>query len=823
MPWISRCFIITIILAFPLFAQKLPTGPYQANRERSYDILHYKAELSFDFEKKSVSGKSTIRLTPLRQIDRFELDAIHLNVKDVTSKDVKSKFSFSSSDTKLEITLEQEKSPRDTFSVVVQYDCSPKGGMYFRRNQDNQQLFYVSTYGENGLHANWLPIYNDTNDKFSSEMIVTVPSPYVVISNGKLVANTTHSDGQKTFHWLQTLPHPNYLISIYVGDYERGDLPSAFGTIPLSYWVPRGKLKEGGYAFRNTTRMVEFFSNRFNYKYPWDKYDQIAVPDYAIGAMEHTGVTGHRASVLRDESAPLDFGPTIDDYTTDWTAEATISHELAHHWFGDNLTCRNLSYIWLNESFASYLMMLWDEESLGKDQLLFDVQLAKKHYFEYVRTQHIIRPLEYHYFDDANTIYNEQHTYLKGAVVLHMLRQILGDEAYFRALSYYLHKHEFGNVESNDLKIAIEEATGENLDWFFEQWVTGGGHPQLEVSYRYLADRKLIDLSVKQVQPLVEGQGIFTLPVKITIATPGKKWQEKIWIEEESQNFLFACDEKPVMVSFDGQGDLVAEVSFPKTIDELTYQTKNDGVPGKIWAIRELARRFPTRQQILSTLSALITDNEFWGIKAEAAYQLGAVRTPAAEQALAQAMKSTDYRVRKAAVLALPKFGTTSAEQKLKEIIKNDKQNDVVAAAIPALARTNPQTDIEFIKQQLTRKSWYDEIIIGCLRAFGEIKNPALAQAIKKYSGDAYNQEVRAAAISAWESCAPEDKELHQTLIELTQSPVYALQQSAIAMLGRLHVAEAIEALQVIQQQKADANLTVAADSASEEIKRVEK
>jgi len=816
-------FFTFFIITSSLFAQKLPTGAYQANRERSYDILHYKVELSFDFEKKSVFGKSTIRLKPLRQIDRFELDAIHLDVKSVTSKDVRTELSFRESDTALEISLTQAKSPRDTFSVVVQYDCSPKGGMYFQRDQNNSQLFYVSTYGENGLHANWLPIYNDTNDKFSTEMIVTVPSPYVVISNGKLVANTNHSDGLKTYHWLQTLPHPNYLISIYVGDYERGDLPPALGNIPLSYWVPRGKLKEGAYAFRNTTRMVEFFSNKFNYKYPWDKYDQIAVPDYAIGAMEHTGVTGHRASVLRDESAPLDFGPTIDDYTTDWTAESTISHELAHHWFGDNLTCRNLSYIWLNESFASYLMMLWDEESLGKDQLLFDVQLAKKHYFEYVKSEHIIRPLEYHYFDDANTIYNEQHTYLKGAVVLHTLRQVLGDEAFFRALSYYLHKHEFGNVESNDLKIAIEEATGENLDWFFEQWVTGGGHPQLEVSYRYLNDRKMVDLSVKQVQPLVDGQGLFTLPVKITIATPNKQWREEVWVEEESQSFLLACDEKPLMVSFDGEGDLVAEVSFPKTIDELVYQTKNDDVPGRIWAIRELAKKFPARPQTLSILSGLVTGNEFWGIKAEAAYQLGTVRTPAAEQTIALALKSADYRIRKAAVLALPKFGTTSAEQRLKEAIKNDKQNDVVAAAIFALAEANPKTDVEFIKQQLSRKSWNDEIVIACLRAFDELRNPALAQVIKNFTSEKYNQEVRIAAINAWATCAPTDNELHKTLIELTQSPVYALQQAAIGMIGRLQISEASDALQNILTQNADGNLTIAAKGALEEIKRFEK
>jgi aminopeptidase N len=656
-------------------------------------------------------------------------------------------------------------------------------------------------------------------------MLVTVPSPYVVISNGMLSETFSKAAGQKTFHWLQRLPHPNYLIAVYIGDFEKGELAPAFGNIPLGYWVPRGRLKEGAYAFRNTTKMVEFFSRRFNYTYPWDKYDQIAVPDYAIGAMEHTGVTGHRAEVLRDQNAPHDFAPNLDEYTSAWTAEATISHELAHHWFGDNLTCRNLSYLWLNESFASYLMMLWDEELLGKDQLLMDVQIAKDQYIRYVRTQHMIRGLEHHYFDDANSIYNTEHTYLKGAAVLHTLRQVLGDEPYFRSLSHYLHKHEFANVVSEDLKIAIEEATGENLHWFFDQWITNGGHPKFEVSYRYLADRKLIDLSVAQVQPLVEGQGIFKLPVKITIGTATKRWQEKIWVQNESENFLFACEEKPVMVSFDGEGDLIAEVHFPKSLDELVYQTKNTPVSGRIWAIRELAAKFPVNQRTVSALADLITAKDtFWGVQAEAALQLGTIRTPAAEQTLAQeALKAADYRVRKAAVLALPKFGTPTAEQKLKDVIKSDAQNDVVATAILALARANAQTDPDFIKQQLGRKSWQDEIVVGCLRAFGEMKNPALVATIKKYASETYNQNVVGAALNAWADCAPNDQELHKMLIATTQSPVYALQQSAINMLGRLSVSDAAPALKEILAQGADANLTVAAKGALEGIERVAK
>jgi len=348
-------------------------------------------------------------------------------------------------------------------------------------------------------------------------------------------------------------------------------------------------------------------------------------------------------------------------------------------------------------------------------------------------------------------------------------------------------------------------------------------HPKFEVSYRYLADRKLVDLSVKQVQPLVKGQGIFKLPVKITIGTATKRWQEKVWIKNESENFLFPCQEKPVMVSFDGEGDLVAEINFPKSLDELIYQTKNTPVPGRIWSIRELASRYPTNPRTVRALSELISSNDFWGVRAEAALQLGTIRTAAAEQAFAPALKASDYRIRKAAVLALPKFGTATAEQKLKDLIKTDAHNDVVATAILALAHANPETDAELIKQQLARKSWMEEIVIACLRAFGEMKNPPLVTTIKKYAGDGYNQNVRDAALNAWANCMPGDKELHQTLIDLIPSQIYLLQQSSLNMIVRLQVSAAKAVLQEVLAQNADANFTVAARKALEEITRMEK
>jgi len=381
-----------------------------------------------------------------------------------------------------------------------------------------------------------------------------------------------------------------------------------------------------------------------------------------------------------------------------------------------------------------------------------------------------------------------------------------------------LHQHEFGNVESHDLKIAIEEATGRNLSWFFEQWVTGAGHPQFEVQHEYVPDRQMLNLNIKQTQPLVEGQGIFTLPAKITIATAQKRWQEEIWIKGESESFSYPCPEKPLMVSFDGQGDLVAELRHAKSIEELIYQAQNDALPGRMWALRELAVRFPVDARTAKTLAEAATGNSFWGLRAEATKLLGEVRTPAAEQALAPALKAEDYPVRKAAVLALAKFGTPSAEQKLREVVQREANADVVATAIVALAQANAKLDETFVKQQLGRSSWYEEIKVACLRALKISAAPHWVATLKPYTEQACNQSVVEAALSAWESCAPGDDELHQKLLALTSSPVYSLQQYAIQALGRLHVTAANATLQKIVAQQADENLTVAAKNALEQI-----
>lgn len=812
-------------LTTALLAQQLPEGEWQRNREQSIDIVHYKAELNLDMAANRLSGEATVSFHPLVALDAFSLDAFNLNVTQVQllQGDSRSELDFFPHSRSLAILLDRAYTPQETLSVTIRYDCQPGEGMYFQPDPERPGEMIVHTYGEGGLHANWLPIYNDVDDKFPTEMIVTVPAGYAAISNGALLEQRTAANGAEVYHWSQALPHANYLISIYAGRFEKGDLPPAFGKIPLSYWVPEGHLAEGAYAFRNTTRMVEFFSRRFDYEYPWEKYDQVAVPDYAIGAMEHTGVTGHRWSVLRDTSAPENSAPLFEQYHDFWTLDGLISHELAHHWFGNNPTCRNLSYIWLNESFASYLQMLWAEEDLGRETLLLDRQTALDQYLDYVHSEHRIRPLEYHRFDMPDDIYNEAHTYLKGAIVLHMLRGIMGDEPFFRALGYYLKKHEFANVESSDLLDAIAEATGQHLDWFFDDWVYGGGHPVFEISYTYLPGRRQIDMQVKQVQPQVEGQDLFKLPVPVTVVTAGGIWKHRIWLEKQSEAFFLPCADEPLMVSFDGGGDLVAEVRFEKSLDELAYQARHDALPGQIRALRQLAESFPVEIRTMETFNAILHGKYFWGLQAEALVQLGSIRTPAAAQALLRALKADDYRLRKAAVMALPALGAAAAVKPLLDRIAKDPHTDVVATAIVALAKCAPEKAAGIIPRQLGRKAWYEEITIACLVALEEIGDARHLPLIKPYVQPPHNQDVRQAALTAWKQCAPEDPELHRALQACAGRSPYRVQQFAITALGELYVEEARPLLEMLSQESGDTNLRVLAQRALERIARVER
>ncbi|MCA9608252.1 MAG: M1 family metallopeptidase [Holophagales bacterium] len=809
---------LLLAAALPLAAQRLPEGRERRIRDRDYDLVHLRADLSIDPARGRLEGTAILSLAPLAPLDVVELDAIALEVAAVRVDGRPAP--FATAQRRLRIELGSPAPAGRRLEIAIDYAATPTAGVYFQPDRKAADRYWITTYGEGGLAANWLPIYSEPNDKLTSEMVITVPRPYTVVSNGRLVGREEKGSAV-TWHWRQERPHSDYLIVLYVGDYERGELAPAFGEIPLAYWVPRGRLEEGAYAFRDTTRMVEFFSRRLGYRYPWSKYDQIVVPDYPIGAMEHTGATGHDEGVLRRPGeAPEEFGmPGFDEVGSDWSADATISHELAHHWFGDDLTCADLSYIWLNESFASYMMMLWDEEARGRERLLWDVDLARRHYLAYVAGEHVIRPLEWHRFDSPSTIYNEQHTYLKGAAVLHMLRAVLGDDAYFAALRHYLENHALGNVVSADLAEAIREATGRNLDWFFADWVTGGGHPRFEVSWRWRPERGVVDLVVKQTQPIVESQDLFRLPVRVRLDAGGASRVETVWVAEATERFLLPAPAKPDMVSFDGEGDLVADIVFEKPVAELAYQARHDALPSRLRALEQMAARYPGFPATREALASALSEESFWGLRAEAARLLGGVA--GSGDLLEKALSDEDARVRKGAVLGLRASGPAAAAR-LREVADGDPDATVAATAVVALAHVDPALETTFLERQAARPAWNEVLRQGAVVAAKELARADLVPFLRASAGSAHNQHVRQAALEAWESVAPDDPALAETLLDLSDGPIRQLRLYGIEAVGRLGLAAAEPMLERAIERAADDDVVVAARDALEEIRRLE-
>ena len=815
--------LCTVGLCMPLGAQQLPGGTYQPNRERSYDLIHLAADLRIDWGAKKINGEATLRLRPLGALSRVSLDAYRMTILDVQQPSSSVPVKYSISEWALDIDFGRMLDPTDTVTILVRYATEPTAGLYFVHEVSGAtQSPSIFTYGEGGINANWLPLYAAPNDKFTSEMTVTVVRPFTALSNGRLLETRENADGTRTFHWRQELPHSDYLLALFVGEYVPIRLRPAFGTIPVTCWVPPGREQEGQEVFQRTPEMIEFFSNRFSYRYPWEKYDQVSAYDYAIGAMENTNITGHNDRILRKPGQASEFGPTFDSYTEPWSAEAIISHELAHHWFGDNTTYRSLASLWLNESFATLMMMLWDEHRLGKDDYEFQTWLALQAYLRYVQEEHIIRPLEYRYFDSRSEIYNEEHTYLKGAIVLDMLRWILGDDAFFQGMSAFLHKHEFANVESPDLKIALEESTGQNLSWFFDQWVYGGGHPIFEAETIYLPQLKKIKVTIKQVQPFVVGQGLFALPIEIRVDAGGKTTRTKVWINNEEEEYLLEVPQEPDMVSIDGIGRLVSELRHAKGTSELVYQATHDDLSGRLWAIRKLVEHSASDPQVLETLKEIFASNVHWSLKAEGTLLLKNLESKAAEELLLAQLKSQDYHVRKAAVIALGSRFTSGSRSSLRSVIEKDRVDDVAATAIVALARVDPSMSADYLKSQAEKKSWYDVRRIAVLQAIALLGRPELASIARDNVSDHYNYQVRSDALKAWAACSAGDPELATRLIDAARGEILPVREEAMALLGQLKIEQALPVLEELAARNGDSDVRNSARTAIDKILRGE-
>lgn len=549
---------------------------YRATATKINDLVNTKLDVKFDYSKSWMYGKAWITLHPhFYPTDSLRLDAKSMNINEValvkSGKNFPLKYSYDS--LSLKITLDKTYKENENYTVYISYTAKPneikrKGsaaisggkGLYFINplGKDKNKPVQIWTQGETESNSGWVPTIDKPNQKTTDEISMTVPARYQTLSNGLLVSHKLNSDGTRTDVWKMNLPHAPYLMMMAVGDFSI--IKDSYKGKEVSYYVEKEYAPVARKIFGYTPEMISFFSRITGVDYPWQKYNQIAVRDYVSGAMENTTAT------LHSESAEQDARQLIDDNR--W--EDIIAHELFHMWFGDLVTCESWSNLTVNESFANFSETLWEEYKHGKDA-------SGEHNFNqmqnYLRGGNEKKDLVRFYYSDREDMF-DLVSYEKGGRILNMLRNWVGDSAFYKSLNLYLRTNKFKSAEAQNLRLAFEEVTGQDLNWFWNQWYYGSGHPKLDITYKYESDGHSAKVIIRQTQP----DKVFKLPLAIDVYQGSDKKRYNVMFEHKVDSFVFNTVTKPDLINVDGDKILLCEKNDHKTLDNYIFQYKNAGL-----------------------------------------------------------------------------------------------------------------------------------------------------------------------------------------------------------------------------------------------------
>ena len=666
--------------------------PVSREPSRDFDILHYKVELSVDLDQKKLAGKNTITMTPLRDdLNTIKLDAETLVVTGVSSES--RSLPFVQSHSQIIIDPGTTYDYGDTVIVTISYYLSEEiEGLRFIDALGDRPLQVSSNCFPNKARQ-WIPCFDYPNEKASQEMIITTDSKYKVLSNGALMGTTDNGNGTSTWHWKQDKPHPTYLINLSIADYLV--VKDSLGKLPVNYWVYKSMSDDVERVFGKTPSMIDFYSTIFKYPFPWDKYDQV-ISAYMGGGAEATSAT------------LLGEGIVTDKYTEqDYPREYVIAHEIAHQWWGDLITCRSWENTWLNESFGSYSDYMYLLHDKGEDEGAYEL-LQKKNIYIDESHNRFMRPIVYMAYKEPGDNFNH-HTYQKGACTLHLLRHILGDETFFRAISTFLHRHEFSSVSTFDFMQCIKDVSGKNMDWFFEQYFFKPGHPVFNVTKSWNEATKELTLDIIQEQDKWKDVPIYTIPVRIGIQTESEKIVKEYWLSKKKEEIVIHVDSKPLMVRFDDGNYLLKEWSFKKSLDELLYQSANDDMTGRLWAIEQLAD-FSDQDEAVQRWKETAIIDDFWAVRVAAVQQIGKYHAAENISLLKKAAGEKSSRVRTAAIKALGSLKDPSLRKFYKQVFDKDNSYAVQSESLIALGKCGNQSDISFLKNALKRESYRDVV-----------------------------------------------------------------------------------------------------------------
>jgi len=727
-------FIFGILVSY---AQEAPTTntTYRSEREKVNSLVHTKLDVKFDFENRYLLGEAWITLEPhFYNVQTLTLDAKAMLIHEVSRDGKDLKYEYDGN--KLEINLANIYAKGDKYTVYIKYTARPEEveqegsaaisdakGLYFidHDGSDPDKPTQIWTQGETESSSCWFPTIDSPNQKSTQEILITVPNKYITLSNGLLEKQTENKDGTRTDYWNMDQKHAPYLFFMGIGEYSI--VKDKWKEIDVDYYVEKEYEPYAMDIFGLTPEMIQFFSDYTGVDYVWDKYAQIVGRDYVSGAMENT------TAVLHGEMAYQLPGDLIDENT--W--ESVIAHELFHHWFGDLVTTESWSNITVNESFANYSEYLWFEYKYGKDY-------ADAHWYDevqgYLNSGSESKNLVRFYYEAREDMFDAV-SYNKGGAVLHMLRNYIGDDAFRAGLELYLKDNMYGSAEAHKLRIALEEISGKDLNWFFNQWYYGNGHPKLDISYNYSEEANMVTVKVSQLQ-----ENGFEFPLVVEVYEDGAPKIYNVWVSKKEEAFSFKYTKKPKWVNVGASKTLLAEITDHKSKENYIYQythgkkyldrreaiigladnqgdeiafetlTKalNDPYYGlRILAIDKIDVSNANAKSAIKTIEKLALNDDKTLVQAAAISKLEILENPKYVTIYKEALQSKSNSVKGSALSALYKIDKEAAMAFVNSISNEEEIEAMKSALIPIYIKDRTESQMAFVADNLIMGMFFTE------------------------------------------------------------------------------------------------------------------
>ena len=713
------------------------------SRSHDYDLVHERIEVwNFDWDRFAFEGRVTLHLRALRPgLDTVRLDAGDLlEVTGVRAARGAAKLEFLHSSDTLSVRLSRPLAMGDSTAFVIDYHGHVANGTGLTFIDADtapparpRQLW---SQGEDDNNHDWFPTYDFPNDKMTWEVIATVPKGFTAVSNGRLVVDRANRDGTRTVQWSQERPTATYLVSLIVAPLVR--ISDRWKTVPVDYYVYRQDSARARPLFRVTPDMIDVYSRLTGVDYPWAKYAQTTVADF-FGGMENVSAT-----------TLVDWLPDSPAYADrPWYQHILIPHELAHQWFGDYVTTANWANMWLNEGFAEFMPGRYWAARLGP-------HVAEDYYLdEYGQFVGIDRdrrmPL---------ASLGSNNIYPKGALVLEMLRKHLGEERFWAGVHRYLKDHAYDVATSDDLRQAFLLATGENLDWFWDEWVYQAGYPEFNVSAAWDSAQSVVTVTVKQEQrdtlkPDSTGlrfrvPEVFKMPVTVRVRTARGDIAHRAMIDQREQTIQIpGVSSAPTMVVFDDGNTILKRLTFAQPTTWLAAQLDQDpDLWNRSWVIDQLAERKSDSEALAALLHAA-TASDYFLTRVEAVGALAGFEGEGVAAALLTALRDSSAQVRAAAAGALAGFSSDTVRTAVRRAWQRDTSHAVKAAALGALARLDSAAAPGLLREGLQMASYQNAIQDAALFAIMQAADTAMLDEVIASAGSAPNATFVLAAFSA--------------------------------------------------------------------------